>query len=657
MRHHSVALAVLLTTVLSHPIAAQRLLAEPPAKTAPQASGLTEAQQQALRKLLRDPVEAGHVAGACLVLVHSGKVAFEEGAGVVEAGSSRLLRPSTRVPLAALGEPVVATALVALADRGKPVLNMPVSAYLPEFKGVKLVSGDPAPRAPTLRELLGHTGGLTAKGLVRRPGEQYEPSPAGYAVAVRAAEAATGETFDDLLQRTLARPLGMTDTTFSPTEAGQVTSTAGDLARLLALHRNAGRNGRKVLLRDKALRTMYVSPTGAPAKQGLGFDVDRRPGGRAAVVHRVDPAGSAMWLDFDRDVIGVLLVRRAGPLPNGAVPLAARMRREVARLFPATSAVASSPDATEAIAATTKPAAPRLPEDKALQAKLLREFGSKFKVHVSDHYLVVHSADESHAKACATWLERTHDVFFENFNQTVIHPAPLKRRLVCLIFTDSRDFAGYAKRADRAIIRGGGGYYSSRTNRVAMLHVRDRGGYRGASMIPHEAAHQLANNTGLQSQVVLYPHWLREGLATNFEPADSGTSFGPLSGEVTYHAAYLRSLHAGKALVPLEKLVVMMDPPARTNPITVYAQGWGLFRYLLTERPEQMRAYLIGLAKLGPGHHSPAAILNVFEKAFGPAEKLEEPWRKYIESLPAGSTFRWGGATMRRRPATSQPQQ
>ena len=657
MRRHSVALAVLLTTALSHPAVAQPLVAESPTKDNAPSPDLTETQQQALRKDLRDAVEAGRLTGACLVLVHRGTVVFAEGVGVVEAGSNQLLRPSTRVSVGPLGEPVVATALVALADRGKPVLNMPVSAHLPGFKGVKLASGDPASRAPTLRELLGHTGGIAGKELVRQPGGKYEHSSAGYAVAIRAAEAATGEAFDDLLQRTLTRPLGMTDTTLAPTEAGQVTSTASDLARLLALHRNAGRHDRKVLVRDKALRMMYVSPTGAPAKQGLGFGVDRHPGGRAAVVHRVDPAGSAMWLNFDRDVIGVLLVHRAKPLSAGTVPLAAQVSGRIAEFLPASAVVASDPSTPETPAPTTKPSARPLPDDKALQAKLLRELGSTFTIHVSDHYLVVHSADEAHAKVCATWLERTHDVFYETFNKTVIHPAPLKRRMVCLIFTDPKDFAGYAKRVDRAILSGVGGYYSSRTNRVVLLHARSRGGYYGASTIPHEAAHQLANNTGLQSQVVLYPLWLREGLATNFEPAGSGASFGPLSGTLTYHAGYLRSLHAGKSLVPLERLAVIMDPPPGANPMAYYAQGWGLFRYLLTERPEQMRAYLIALARQGPGRHSPAAMLAVFEKAFGPAEKLEGPWKKYIESLPAGSTFRWGGATRRKRPAASQPQQ
>jgi len=470
MGRNSVILAVLLTTALSCPV-----VAEPPAKDDAQASALTEAQQQVLRELLRDAVEGEHLTGACLVLVHRGTVVFEGGVGVVEAGAKGLLRPSTRVPVGPLGEPVVATALVALADRGKPVLNMPISAYLPEFKGVKLASGDPAPRAPTLRELLGHTSGIAGKGLVRRAGEQYKHSSAGYAVAVRAAEAATGETFDDLLQGTLARPLGMTDTTFSAAEGGQVTSTASDLARLLELHRTAGRRDRKVLIRDKALRTMYVSPTGAPAKQGLSFGVDRQPGGRAAVIHCVGPAGSTMWLDFERDAVGVLLVRRAGSPPNGAVPLGGRVGSKVAEFFPASPAVASEPIAPTTPVPTTKPSARSLPEDKALQAKLLRELGSAFRVHVSDHYLVVHSADEAHAKACAVWLERTHDVFFENFNKTIIHPAPLSRRLVCLIFTDGRDFFGYAKRADQAIIKGGGGYDSSRTNGVAILHTRGRG--------------------------------------------------------------------------------------------------------------------------------------------------------------------------------------
>ena len=67
------------------------------------------------------------------------------------------------------------------------------------------------------------------------------------------------------------------------------------------------------------------------------------------------------------------------------------------------------------------------------------------------------------------------------------------------------------------------GYYSSRTNRVAMYDATrfrhpTRGDWRqSAAMLVHEAAHQAAFNTGIHSRWTSPPQWLAEGLATLFE--------------------------------------------------------------------------------------------------------------------------------------------
>jgi len=300
-----------------------------------------------------------------------------------------------------------------------------------------------------------------------------------------------------------------------------------------------------------------------------------------------------------------------------------------------TSPVATRP-ATTLPADPKTPPAVKLPDDKPLQQQMLRDLGKAFKVHVSDHYFVFHDAGDDHAALCAKWLERTHDAFYENFQKTAIKPALLKRRLVCLIFTKKDDFLRYGLKADHIRLPPGGGYYSAETNRIAMLHegAGEKPG-TGVFMIPHEAAHQLANNTGLQSRNVMYPLWLREGLATNFEPTEEDKPFGPMIDGASFRTRYLKWGMERGTLMPLEQILGMTDPPSGVvmDYNILYCQGWALFRYLLRNRPEQMKTYLVALAKLPPGVQKGDKLVQVFEKAFGPLDQFRPVWEEHVKGL------------------------
>src|SRR5690349_23883131 len=86
------------------------------------------------------------------------------------------------------------------------------------------------------------------------------------------------------------------------------------------------------------------------------------------------------------------------------------------------------------------------------------------------------------------------------------------------------------------------GYYSARTNRVALydLSADETAGPLGdaasrdevtrrlskfpssVATVVHEAVHQLAFNTGLQVRYADNPMWVSEGLAMYFETPDFG---------------------------------------------------------------------------------------------------------------------------------------
>ena len=90
---------------------------------------------------------------------------------------------------------------------------------------------------------------------------------------------------------------------------GALASTLSDLARLLLLHRHAGVcDGQRIIPEDR-LREMY-RPALPRVGYGLGFMLSRRlPNGQPACIVHTGSSGTLCWLDFEHDVIGVLLTQ------------------------------------------------------------------------------------------------------------------------------------------------------------------------------------------------------------------------------------------------------------------------------------------------------------------------------------------------------------
>ena len=191
--------------------------------------------------------EAGRVGDVAVQVCQGGNVLWEAYFG--EATEKSLFR------MASMTKPVTATAVLIAAEAGLLTLDDPVARYLPAYGDLTigtLVNGQPVPvrkvqTAPTIRNLLTHSSGIGSgeigalqEGMLSREDRKnlesvvarypamlldFEPftaqaySPvAGFDIAARIVEITSGESFDDFLRKNLFMPLGMKDTTFTPTE-------------------------------------------------------------------------------------------------------------------------------------------------------------------------------------------------------------------------------------------------------------------------------------------------------------------------------------------------------------------------------------------------------------------------------------------------------
>jgi len=93
---------------------------------------------------------------------------------------------------------------------------------------------------------------------------------------------------------------------------GSVISTAPDLAKWLLMFRSMGRHDGKAYLKEETIRRM-LTPA-ALGKQSLcGFFVrKRRPDGSPAVIGHTGSSGTNCWINFDHDIIGIMLSQTKG---------------------------------------------------------------------------------------------------------------------------------------------------------------------------------------------------------------------------------------------------------------------------------------------------------------------------------------------------------
>jgi hypothetical protein len=289
--------------------------------------------------------------------------------------------------------------------------------------------------------------------------------------------------------------------------------------------------------------------------------------------------------------------------------------------------------------------------------RLRREVGAAGAMQMTDHFVFVAAPQSRDLPRIAGLLEHTHRAFFETFGGAGTRLAPIRSPLVWMVFDDRPEYEAYAQAADGMDMSWSKAYYSAQTNRVAIA-IRNEGlqpvdpaappattSTTGAenqpkvqddklsAQITHEAGHQLAFNSGLQTRGVMYPLWASEGLAANFE-LDARGRLGPQSGN-ELRARHLAVAIADQRIMPLEQWVacarVPVGRPAQVN--AVYSQAWAFFRFLHEKHRDQLLEYLAHMATQQPGRRSEEALKKDFVRVFGDPQALTAPWNDFLEQL------------------------
>lgn len=199
------------------------------------------------------------LAGAIGIIAdRTGKVRYRNLLGYADVEAKRPITEDNVFWVASMTKMFAGASILMLVDEGKVSLDDPATKYIRQLDRWMVIEEKdkshlllkPPVRPVTIRHLLSHTSGLTGSSELQQatgsdstplkvralssvtgplqwqPGEKYAYGNQGMNIAARIVEIESGMPYEEFLQKRFFDPLGMTETTFWPTEA-QVARLAG----------------------------------------------------------------------------------------------------------------------------------------------------------------------------------------------------------------------------------------------------------------------------------------------------------------------------------------------------------------------------------------------------------------------------------------------
>ncbi|MEQ1951891.1 serine hydrolase [Mesorhizobium sp. CN2-181] len=312
----------------------------PPEDVMPLAGKGLETALAALPGYVAETMQRSNVPGVAVAVVHGGETVFAQGFGLRKIGDPAPVDPTTVFQVASVSKSISATVAAMQVGKGIVGWNDAVSSRMPGF-----ALSDPYVSAhATIGDFFAHRSGLPFEAgddledlgfsradIIARLSQlpldsfraSYHYANFGTTIAAEAVAAASGQSWEDLAQNVLYKPLGMTSTSsrhadylarpnravlhalvdgrFQPlydrdpdaqAPAGGVSSNVLDLAEWLKLL--LGTRAGEPVIDGKALQPAITAQSfSAPAHAadarsgfyGYGFNVGVHPNGRTVMSH------------------------------------------------------------------------------------------------------------------------------------------------------------------------------------------------------------------------------------------------------------------------------------------------------------------------------------------------------------------------------------
>jgi hypothetical protein len=258
-------------------------------------------------------------------------------------------------------------------------------------------------------------------------------------------------------------------------------------------------------------------------------------------------------------------------------------------------------------------------DEEEMGRRLLAELPTGFAIHRTKNYVIAHNTIPNYVRWVGTLFDSLHRGFHQYFKK---QSWPLEKPdfpLVAIVFADRASFETYAReelgQASQTVI----GYYNLETNRMITFYVPDA--ERNVATLVHEATHQLAYNTGLQTRFADNPMWVSEGLAVFFESPNFNNPSGWQGAGRVNRVNLLRFHDYVPRRGPNSLATLLSEDDRFRDPATAadaYSEAWAFTYFLMRTQKKEYIDFLKGLSRGKPlAQKNRLERIEQFEKALG----------------------------------------
>lgn len=208
---------------------------------------------------MRPYLDSYKLAGVVAIIAdQTGRIHYRNVLGYADVEAKKPISEDNVFWIASMSKMFVGASIMMLVDEGKVSLDDPVTKFIPQLNSWMVVEEKDDEhlllvrpvRPVTIRHLLSHTSGLTGSSELQKftgsdstplkaralssvtgplqwqPGDKYQYGNQGMNIAARVVELVSGMPYEEFLQKRFFDPLGMSETTFWPSES-QVARLCG----------------------------------------------------------------------------------------------------------------------------------------------------------------------------------------------------------------------------------------------------------------------------------------------------------------------------------------------------------------------------------------------------------------------------------------------
>ncbi len=268
-----------------------------------------------------------------------------------------------------------------------------------------------------------------------------------------------------------------------------------------------------------------------------------------------------------------------------------------------------------------------------MKERLRKEFGHRFEVTSSEHFVVVHSKDSG--RDWADRMETLYRTFRSSMRVRGISTQNPRVTMVAIIFRNRGDYFDYFAKRGKSLPSTTMGHYEQVSNRVFLFD--ESRSQVVMDTVVHEATHQTAYNVGVHQRRADQPQWLVEGLAMMFETPGMREAWSIQSRDSRINRERIDRFREYLARRPDDALLRMVasDRLFKTATLDAYAEAWVLSFYLFETRSQDYSSYLARVASRPPfSSYSAKRRVADFVHAFGSElQVLDNQMLRFVDEL------------------------